>query len=123
MSRAVADRPNCNVEAADLIRAYRTFTNNPHPMLFWHEGQLRAASGAIAEALPLMEKARPLASTIPGWNELVDATIAFLRNNRTAFDSSKAAMAAVPRAQFAAAVEKMGRCFGMPYMQALMCEK
>ena len=113
----------CLVEGAKLISDYRTANNLPHPMLFWHEGQLRAANGSVREAVALMEQARPLSASIPGWEELVDATIAFLHNDRTAFDKASIAIDAVPQARFAGAVRKLGRCFGMPYLKALVCEK
>jgi hypothetical protein len=121
--RIVADRPGCDLRAADLVRDYRLSNKNLHPMLLWHEGQLRASGGSVSEAVPLMEQARPLSASIPGWNELVDATIAFLRKDRIAFDKAKTAIDAVPQARFAAAVDKLAHCFGMPYTQALACEK
>jgi hypothetical protein len=121
--RAVADGLGCDLAAANLIRDYRIANNLPHPMLLWHEGQLRASGGFVSEAVPLMEQARPLSTSIPGWNELVDATIAFLRNDRAAFDKAKIAIEAIPQARFSDAVRKLGRCFGMPYMQALACKK
>lgn len=121
--RALSDGLTCAVEAANLIHEYRIAKNPTHPMLFWHEGQLRASAGEVREALSLMEQSRSLSGSIPGWNELVDATIAFLRNDRAAFDKAHIAIDAVPQARFAQAVGKLSHCFGMSYTQALMCEK
>ena len=114
----------CSLEAADLIRDYRTTKNFPHPMLYWHEGQLRALGGAADDAIPLMELSRQLASGITGWNEYVDATVAFLRKDREAYAKARVALAAVPQAPFLGVVDRLGQCFDKPYVQAYrVCER
>ena len=114
----------CSFEAADLIRDYRTTKNFPHPMLYWHEGQLRALGGATNDAIPLMELSRPMANGIKGWNEYVDATIAFLRKDREAYVKARAALAAVPQAPYLSVVDRLGQCFDKPYAQAYRaCEQ
>jgi hypothetical protein len=49
--RELAAGDKCLVQAADLIRDYRTVNNTPNPMLYWHEGQLRALNGSVIEAI------------------------------------------------------------------------
>ena len=122
--RQLTSGDKCLVEAADLIREYRVSRSFPHPMLYWHEGQLRALRGSVAEAVRLMELSRPESGAITGWNEYVDVTIAFLRKDRPAFDKATTALAAMPVASFAGVVERMDRCFAKPYIQAYrVCEK
>ena len=122
--RDLAAGDKCLAEAADLIRDYRTTNNLPHPMLFWHEGQLRALNGSVSQAIPLMEMSRPLAAGISGWNEYVDVTVAFLRKDRAAYDKARAALAAIPKAPYLGVVDRLGQCFGNSYKQSYRaCEK
>jgi hypothetical protein len=132
--RRLALEEKCLGVAADLIRDYRSVNKNNAPILFWHEGQLRAAAGSEDEAIPLLEQAKKPPESSIGWNEYVDATIAFLRNDRAAFDKARAALLATTRpAGFDArlpdgrpvpwpinsdVVDRLARCFGLPYRQA-----
>jgi hypothetical protein len=116
--RKLTGGDKCLVEAADLIRDWRTANNSPHPMLYWHEGQLRALHGSVEEAVSLMELSRPEEGGIAGWNHYVDATIAFLRKDRPAFEKARAALAAMPQPPYLDVVDRLGRCFAKAYIQS-----
>lgn len=139
--RILAARPNCSAAAADLIRDYRKRHKNESAILIWHEGQMRADAGETAEAIALFERSRSASAFVmPGWNEYVDATIAFLKGDREAFDAARAALAAIPRPPGLDlkdpagkplewppnlnVVDQLGRCFGMSYREAYgVCPK
>lgn len=96
--RALADKPGCDLAAADLLRDYRQVHASEDGMLYWHEGQLRANAGQYAQALPLLEHARRPAG-VPdkaGWNPYVDATLAFLRRDKPALERAYRTLAAYP---------------------------
>jgi hypothetical protein len=97
--RAVAMQDNCKLVAADLIKEYRELRGpRTWRVMVWHEGQLRAMAGDIRSAIPLLEQSRVvLEETSPGWNEYVNATVAFLRKDRRAFDEAYASLLALPK--------------------------
>jgi len=132
--RRLAQSPRCRAVAADLIRDYRAHNKKETPLLTWHEGQLRADMGDTAAAIALFERSYKPAAESSAWNKYVDATIAFLRGDRKAFDAAREALAALPRpAGFDLrdaggkpvpwpvnldVVDRLGRCFGMTYSEA-----
>jgi hypothetical protein len=132
--RAVAKKDGCLVAAADLIRDYReTHSSGFTSILFWHEGQLRAEAGDYPGAIVLFQRSRLPADTSPGWNEYVDATIAFLNKDRPSFDRAREALATLPKPSGWAldsagrempwplnleVVDGLGRCFTMSYKEA-----
>jgi hypothetical protein len=127
--RPLSERPGCQVAAADLIRDYRAFLQDRLPILYWHEGQLRAEAGQTAEAISLMDRTRREAGDerAPWWNVYVDATLAFLRGDRPALVAARERLAAVPRPDDTggrrwppnlAVVDGLLRCFGRPYREA-----
>lgn len=93
--QTLAARPGCEVAAADLVRDYRQANGLEASILYWHEGQLRARAGQTEQAVALMTQSRHRAGDPTGWNEYVDATIAFLLKKRTAFDDAWSRLAAV----------------------------
>lgn len=94
--RALSSKPGCTLAAADLLRDYRIAHHQNSGLLFWHEAQLRAGAGHYPEAIALMEKSyKPAEQDKAGWNLYVDATIAFLRRDRTALAQAKSALASV----------------------------
>lgn len=95
--RVLEDKPQCELVAADLVRDYRNLHRGPMDWsLFWHEGQLRAGAGQTRAAIRLFEQARrPGMQT--SWNLYVDGTIAFLRHDRTALQTVRDKLAALPR--------------------------
>lgn len=149
--RPLSARPGCEPAAADLIRDYRQAHGLKEDILFWHEGQMRATAGQSEAAAALMEAARrPQEQDAFGWNPYVDATIAFLRRDRPAFDAAQARLAAVPAPpgqevrdgmievhmsggqvqkmrwpMNVDVVEGLGNCFDKPYREAydLACRK
>lgn len=146
--RAVANIPGCELEAADLLAAYRARHPDAGRLLAWHEGQLRASAGRYRDAIPLLDAARrPSAEDPAGWNHYVDATLAFLRRDRRGLKAARERLAAVPYPEdggmpplkdgyleFAAGpgqparrfrwppnldvVDGLLACFGKPYSQA-----
>ena len=92
--RALARKPECQLAAADLLRDYRAAHNTQSGILFWHEGQLRAMAGDYLAAIPLLEKSRkPVGEDQAGWNDYVDATVAFLKKDRQALDAARSQLA------------------------------
>jgi hypothetical protein len=141
--RPLADRPGCELAAAEVLAAYRTdnaaaITEVQRRSLLWHEGQLRAFSGQTAFAIDLMDLSRagdPFVENVL----YAQATIAFLRHDRAALLKARAGLAALPRppsfeadaAQARerygltvtwppnlAVVDKLVACFGKSYVEA-----
>ena len=132
--RALAKKDECLVIAADLIRDYRELHGSDFTaILFWHEGQLRATAGDSSAAITLFERSRLPPDVSPGWNEYVDATIAFLKKDRSSFDRAHEALATLPRPSNwgrnpagqemawppnLGVVEGLARCFSKSYKEA-----
>lgn len=93
--RPLADRPECLGVAADLLRQYREHQQQALHILSWHEGQLRAERGESDAAIALFEQSRK-SDDEQGWNDYVDATIAFLRHDRPALLAARAQLAQRP---------------------------
>ncbi len=134
--RLVARDPLCRETAADLIKRYREM-HGPSSMLYWHEGQLRASLGERRRAIRLFKRSRgPAAKDDIGWNHYVDATIAFLKQDRPALLSARRRLAALPRPDGFNPINASGQatkipwppnlnvvdglieCFGKPYDEA-----
>lgn len=95
--RALANKPDCELAAADLLAAYRVAHPKSDPILAWHEGQMRATAGEYERAIPLLEQDRkPAEQDVAGWNYYVDATVAFLRRDRASLVKAQQQLAAVP---------------------------
>jgi len=132
--RALAQRPACEARAADLIRDYRDFARQRMGLLAWHEGQLRANLGQNEAAIALMGQSRH-PDDGDGWNFYADATVAFLRGDRSALVAARERLAALPRPEGFRdqelpggyrvrwpmnldVVDALVRCFGRPYREA-----
>jgi len=127
--RPLAERPGCESAAADLIREYRDFLQDRIPILYWHEGQLRANLGQNEEAARLMDRTRRASGDerAAWWNPYVDGTIAFLRGDRAALIAARARLAAAPRSADMpadrawppnlAVLDGLITCFGRPYRE------
>ncbi len=131
--RELARREGCKDEAADLIRKYRERQESRLSLLYWHEGQLRASLGETAGAIALFEKSRQPKDTV-GWNAYVDATIAFLKNDRAALVQARERLLSTPKPSGFTPVSQQGTprkwpmnidvvnallsCFGRPYDKA-----
>jgi len=81
--RILARREGCEEAAAELIREWRTEKRDHTPILYWHEGQMRAFAGQDQQAVDLFALTyRPARSdTAFGWNHYVDGSIAFLERD------------------------------------------
>jgi len=141
--RALAARPECREQAAELMRRYRVYTEARLKALLWHEAQVRAEAGDSAGAIALMQKARrePIENGArqDDWNAYVDATIGFLKGDRAAVVGARARLAAFPWPEGHRAIDEKGvthtspppnwplnldvvdrllRCFGHSYADA-----
>jgi hypothetical protein len=141
--KPLADRPGCELAAAELLAAYRV-ENRAHlgkdsvRYLRWHEGQLRAIAGDTPDAITLLKSAKAgehLKLTLA----YTDATIAFLKKDRHGLQAARNRLASLPKpkdfeSEAVAAKAKLGvdvvwppnldivdalvACFGKPYAQA-----
>jgi hypothetical protein len=132
--RKLGNVPQCQAVAADLIRDYRVHHKNEASILYWHEGQMRASIGQKVEAIALFEKSRHVPDNGTGWNQYVDATVAFLRGDRKAFDAARNELVALPKPadwdtktpdgtpvpwpMNLGVVDGLGKCFDRPYSEA-----
>lgn len=140
--RVVGQKLGCETVGADLIAEYRQAhmsTLSPREMvgLQWHEGQLRAAMGDYAHAILLLEPQTK--SAFEADRIYAEATVAFLKRDRSALVDARDRLAKVPKPdgfEIGAArfKEKFGReiiwptnldivdgliaCFESPYMEA-----
>ena len=137
--RTLEAKPGCTAKAAEMLRYYRERIQSGIRSLYWHEGQLRAELGEIEEAIGLLSQNRH-ASDEDGWNDYADATIAFLRNDRSALlaardrlahrppptgrryvDRDGAPVAAPPWPENLDVIDRLITCFGRPYREAYSC--
>lgn len=97
--RALGDRHGCEVRAARLIEAYidthqKTIPAKRIATLNWHLGQMWASAGNSPKAIRAFEATKPEGGDAQ--NYYADATIAFLKRDRNAFDQARAGLAALP---------------------------
>lgn len=133
--RHLASTAGCEREAAELIQKYVHYNENQldediRPLLLWHRGQILAFSGNYGQAIPEMTASRKRTTAdIDGWNLYVEGTIAFLENDRAAFNEVIFALKALKRPPGypegdlewppnLSVLTRMGKCFGSPYKQA-----
>lgn len=111
--RPLADRPECRLEAADLLaddRKLHWATLRPAEVHggYWHEGQLRAAAGQTKEAVRLL-----LAGVDPAnpddREDYALGTVAFLQHDLLALKAARARLAAQPEPAWFAAAADEGR--------------
>lgn len=95
--RAVSRREGCEAAAGDLITAYLRFSAPTPPdrirKLRWHAGQVLAAAGRVAEARAYFAGSYD-AEPDTEWNLYVDATLAFIDEDREALQAARDALAA-----------------------------
>ena len=88
----------CLAEAAELLAAYQAAHPEEAGLLAWHEGQLRAMLEQRDAAIALFEASRKdEAEDFQGWNAYVEASIAFLQNDRPALEAARERLAGVPK--------------------------
>jgi hypothetical protein len=130
--RALANQEGCLPVAADLIRDYHAARPEKSYLLYWHEGQVRALSGDYATATQLFEMSYIRPNDSLGWNLYVDATIAFMKQDRSALVKAYLSLANLPLPQNVQldqngnsiadswppnmdVIEKLMACFGQAY--------
>ncbi len=124
--RALAAQHGCEGKAANIVSEYRHKYLSMMPILYWHEAQLRAQIGENKEAISLMRKSRELDyKDLSGWDPYVDATIAFLQNDKGRFRKARDRLehfrkpngwpADAEWPQNASVVARLWNCFGKPY--------
>jgi len=127
--RALARQDGCKEKAADLIQQYREKYQAIFPLLNWHEAQLRALYGDTKSAIILMKQSRMGEHDDQfGWNPYVDATIAFLQNDKPGFLRAKYRLEHLKRPkdwptdsewpQNMGPVAGLWKCFGQSYEKA-----
>ncbi|MCR6659422.1 MAG: hypothetical protein NVV72_08770 [Asticcacaulis sp.] len=139
--RPLADADGCKQAAADLIRDYRQahpdLSADDRRSLIWHEGQMRAAFGDYAGAIPLLSTENP----DPAMRDYAMATIAFLKHDKPALLAARTQLIAEPKpegwdeavAELKASgetiqwplnlevVDGLILCFDKPYAEAYGC--
>lgn len=101
--RSIAEKAGCQLYVADLIGDYRE-TNADKlrtaqlNTLLWHEGQIRALAGDTAKAIAAFEGSYKPRNRV--WNLYVDASIAFLKKDRGAFDVSYRELERLPKPDY-----------------------
>ena len=142
------DVPDCEAVVAETIARYRTqnreaLAGQDAGTLVWHEGQLRAAAGQTDAAIALMLQGRDAESD--AIQPYVDASIAFLRQDRPALEAAYARLMALPVPDYFTRaaeryhasypdlpplswplnrdkVEGFIACFDRPYREAYVCD-
>lgn len=98
--RAIAQKDECFIVAADLINEYRTVHALDASILYWHEGQLRATVGDNAEAIALFQMSRSESGVDSfGWNHYVAATVAFLQKDKDTLMEARELLSRVEKPQ------------------------
>lgn len=150
--RGLSNQEGCGRAAAELIKAYILYSEGVPPesirILRWHAGQVLAGAGDTAEAVAFFKGSyapAPEDGEADPWNLYVDATLAFLANDRPALQAAHDRLAALPvseetkaarrtfladnpnitmpdgfvdKPQNLAVVEGFLACFGKPYEEA-----
>lgn len=112
--------------AALLIERYATRREGlrswQKTLLQFHAGQMYAYAGDTSLAIPRFAASLDTTSVGPGWAPYVEATIAFLRRDRAAFDRAAVALRLAPQPggpdPNIRVVETLGVYFGRPYSEA-----
>lgn len=138
--QSIAQKKGCELAAADLIQEYHLrlrnagepiFAETPQgkfqmsktgemSVLYWHEAQIRALNGKPKPAAELMQKSmKPEPDNHRGWNSYVQATIAFLKNDRAGFEDHHIRMQKnAPGVLNLRVLDGMAACWGKTYKEA-----
>ncbi|MDJ0793086.1 MAG: hypothetical protein QNI98_02495 [Woeseiaceae bacterium] len=108
--RMVADISGCTLVAADLIRDYIDLHSPNERIIVFHEAQMRAKGGQTARAIELFRQTRVAEGqrSFFGWNQYVDATIAFLERDKNALQDARESLASLPKPSNFRAVDRDG---------------
>lgn len=121
----------CMGEAGDLIEAWSARRKDVPYHVHWHLAQMRAEQDDRPAAIVAAKQAlRPdeAADADFKWNNYVQATIAFLQRDRSAFDRHRSAVAAAVdrhagNGMNLALLDTLGRHFDASYLQAQRADK
>lgn len=123
---------NCWAEASVLLKRYVAKQEYETRNVRWHLAQTLAlngdTAGAIESALLSLNPPEVEKKSTFSWNTYAQATIAFLRNDRAAFDSQyevhRAAAEKYPENKMNLDIlNELAKCFGKPYKQSYVrCE-
>ena len=95
--RKVSARTGCETAAADLIADYRDAHHRSSSTTLWmHEAQMRASAGDYSRAKVLFGRSKHTMDGF-GWNDYIDATVAFLDRDKTALRAARDRLASTPR--------------------------
>jgi hypothetical protein len=115
----------CYETAASLILGYvdrnrARLSAEELRTLEFHAGQVFALAGDDAKAAPHFEKSLGGSRE---WRAYVEATLAFVRHDRAAFDQARRTYdRVVPKSPRRRVLAGLASCFGEPYFRAMMCE-
>ncbi|WP_290498125.1 hypothetical protein [Hyphomonas sp. UBA4494] len=143
--RSIDNRPECNLEKADLLREYHqrlqargepvvwdtaqgsvTLSNTGEVgILYWHEGQLRAMAGQYAQAAALFQKSlRPPGENYYAWNQYALGSVAFLESDHDELVANRNSLArSFPESPNLRVLDRLIRCFGKPYVYAYSAQE
>jgi len=117
----------CYTGAAKVIVSYleahkAQLTAEQTRTLYFHAGQVTALGGDDRASVPYFEKSRD-ASATADWNAYVDATVAFLKNDRDALAAARDAYAKVakPGSPRLGVINGLLSCLGKPYKDGVNC--
>lgn len=102
--RAISQKEDCATAAAEIIKAYLAYSYPQAPesirILRWHAGQVLAGGGHYPQAIAFFRASYNDPEKSQEWNLYVDASIAFLKNDREALQTAYETLAAfeVPEA-------------------------
>ena len=94
--RKIASELGCESVAADVIMRYRALLQSRMGLLYWHEAQLRAMMGDKPTAIALMRKSVKQDDQGFGWNDYVDASIAYLEGDKQKLLNARERLARLP---------------------------
>jgi hypothetical protein len=104
--REIADKPGCEVAAADVVKQYRSWILSRMDGLIGHEAQLRASAGDTANGLRLFREQLAMQDD-DALNRLkLEGFIAFLERDKDRLVAARNKLAVLPEPpEFAAAAE------------------
>jgi len=142
--RPIAHKQGCQIAVADLISEFHANLRQKgdpiiwdHPeaqitmsetgevsILYWHEGQIRAFEGQIAEAIELFKLSlEPPEKNTRGWNQYARATVAFLESDMLELQRNRDELARWGPSLNLSVVDGLIACFGQSYIEAYSSEE
>lgn len=95
--RAIDYKDGCKIAAQNMLKSYLTYHAYKHhserSMLLWHTGQVLAGDNKYDEAVKYFRQTYKSGDHSTEWNLYVDATIAFLRKDKSALITARDTLA------------------------------